>query len=51
MNEKQTETIVSIYNWVRLVVAVTIVLFLCVGVVHAEGKSEYIPQVHGILRG
>jgi len=68
MNKEKAERIIRIYNWVRLIIIVVFLAFVCIGLANAQSvddrinlleqtlkkhqeKSQYIPQIHGILRG
>lgn len=51
MTKEKAEKIIKIYNWARFILVVLLLTFLFVGVATAQPKENYMPQIHGILRG
>lgn len=71
MNTKQAQTIQHIYQWIRVILLIVLLLLIYVGVAtaqttdqrlqlleqkihdleHQQSRQQYLPQIHGILRG
>ena len=52
MKKETAKQIQYAFGWFRLFILIAFLLFAYVGIMHGQTtRSEYLPQVHGILRG